>query len=99
MSYGGGKWGINASCVDERHLLDNQIRRIGQGGRNSDYMHKGESDLFKIWIRRVQDVAAERLRPDLVALGLVVITFHHKPQWRHKGPGAQGGFYIYNHRF
>lgn len=32
MSYGGGKWGINASCVDERHLLDNQIRRLRGGG-------------------------------------------------------------------
>lgn len=53
---------------------------------------KCESVEFRMWQQRGKG-------PDLVALGPVVITFHHKPQWWHKGPGAQGGFYIYNHHF
>lgn len=40
-------------------------------------------DLLKA--ESLQDVAAEVQRPELVALGPVVITFLHRPQRRHKG--------------
>lgn len=55
MSYGGGKWGINASCVDERHLLDNQIRGLrGDEAvticrKRREIFLKCESVWFRMW--------------------------------------------------
>lgn len=39
---------------------------------------KNEETAYRMWQQKVQ-------RPQLVALGPAVITFSHKPQWRHKG--------------
>lgn len=43
MSYGGGKWGINASMKDTYLTI-----RLEDLGGNSDDMQKEERDLFKM---------------------------------------------------
>lgn len=96
MSYREGTWRINARWIQKRHLLNNRVRRRwGACGFHRTRQHTGhekkkscmlkeersfksEATAYRMWQQRVQ-------RPELVALGPVVITFLRKPQWRHKG--------------